>query len=78
MAATSALLSSSELAEAMHRALSVICIDEKKEPVLEWCKRYFCNAVEDTNSIDAVQRIGQRTQEVFGMHRCNLSTKQTN
>ena len=35
MAAISALLSSSGLAEAMRRALSAICIDEKKEPVLD-------------------------------------------
>ena len=35
MATTSALPSSSGLAEAMLRALSVTCIDEKKEPVLD-------------------------------------------
>ena len=92
----------------MRRALSVICIDEKKEPVLDYyvsgaqskillnlvsgsilllativgeeegtyqmlCAgkveeskgaiRYMCNAVEDTSSIDAVQRTGQRTKK---------------
>ena len=36
---------------------------------------YFCNAVEDVNSIDAVQRTGQRTKELLGMLHLNGDDK---